>query len=81
MKVWQLLDALVRYDGDTEVLVPGYERDWDVLDVVLCERAERVRPDDDDSWYHGTHVTLGEGAPHVLLASKRRPEFARGSGR
>jgi hypothetical protein len=34
-----------------------------------------------DEWYYGAHETRGEGAPHVLLASTRRTEYAGGDGR
>lgn len=79
MKVGQLREALADYDADMPVLVPGYERDCDVLDVVLSVSARHVRPAYEEGssgdWFYGTHQ-VGAGEPHVLLASSHRAEYA-----
>lgn len=80
MTVREMLEALAQYPADAIVLIPGYEQHWDEADVAALKRARREDPGAD--WFNGDHVLCGgtEGAPAVVLASRRRPDFARAAG-
>jgi hypothetical protein len=83
MKVRDLRAALGELDDALEILVPGYEADWDVLDVVGVATAAVVRTaipsGAPGEWWYGTHEA-GPGEPYLMLASTHRAEYASAAG-
>jgi hypothetical protein len=80
--VRELIATLQALDDDLIVLVPGYERHWDVLDVIRVENA--ILFDGAQEWdgaCRSYESAKNIGEPHVLLASKRRLTHASGMGR
>jgi hypothetical protein len=63
---------------DTEILLPAHEQFWDALDTLRIKKARRKKTGDRD--YVGEYRVGDHGTSYVLLASSRRPDFAKGDG-
>ena len=71
MKVKELIERLQQYDGDMEVVVPGYEMGLDTIWDVRIDKAKRDNWNDaEDSkniWYYGDWIKCDDGIDVVSL--------------
>lgn len=72
MTVGRLLETLASLSPDMDVLVPGYEMHWDILDFVLIGRSSKNQAAKE---YEGEYEVTDEGALRVMLCSRRHRPY------
>lgn len=78
MTALELIRVLAEMPPHAHILIPSYERRWDRIDTVRIAKARRRNPG--DTWWDGEYQVGARGELHVLIASSRRIEFAKGTG-
>lgn len=68
MTVSQLIEALKKYPGDTEVIVQSYEEGYD---PVTDLREIGIQKRENRSWYYGVYDDTESGGKKALLLHSR----------